>query len=112
MREVVPEDLDRHRVAWLTAGTTLTRIRFAADGGKIYTSLRRDSLALRQILGEPEVRISFGKGNRRVKGPEIVGMACILAAEESLWARHLLARKYWWLRVSFWRGVVVEIVLA
>jgi general stress protein 26 len=112
MREVVAEDLDRHRVAWLTAGTTLTRIRFAADGGKIYTSLRRDSMAMRQILGGPEVRISFGKGNRRVKGPEIAGSADVLTEGESLWARHLMARKYWWLRVSFWRGVVVKIVLA
>src|SRR5258708_9844758 len=112
MREAVSEDLDRHRVAWLATGTTLTRIRFAADGGKIYTSLRRDSVALREVLGRPEVRISLGHGNRRVKGPEIAGVACVLAEGESLWARHLMARKYWWLRVSFWRGVVVEIGLA
>jgi general stress protein 26 len=112
MREVVAEDLDRHRVAWLTTETTLTRIRFAADGGKIYTSLGQDSVALREILGRPEVQISLGQGNRRVKGPEIAGMASVLAEEESLWARHLLARKYWWLRVSFWRRVVVEIELA
>ena len=96
MREVVPEDLDRHRVAWLTTGTTQTRIRFAADGGKIYTSLRRDSMALRQILGGPEVRISFGKGSRRVKGPETAGKAGVLAEREFFWARHLMARKYWW----------------
>ena len=117
MREAFPADWDRHRMAWLITededgGTTLTRIRFAADGGKIYTSLRRDSVALREILGQPEVRISLGKGNQRVKGPEIAGVAAVLGDGETLWARHLMARKYWWLRVGFWRGVVGEIVLA
>jgi hypothetical protein len=58
------------------------------------------------------VRISLGKGNRRVKGPKIAGLAAVLSEGETLWARHLMARKYWWLRVVFWRGVVVEIVLA
>jgi len=111
-REVVPEDLDRRRVAWLATETTLTRIRFATDGGKIYTSLRRDSVALREILCRPEVRISLGRGNRRVKGPEIAGVAAVSGEGESLWARHLMMRKYWRLRVSFWRGLVVEIVLA
>jgi hypothetical protein len=106
MREVFPGDLDRHRVAWLTTETTLRRIWFAADEEMIYTRLRPDSVALREILVRPEVGISLGQGNRRVKGPEIAGMASVLAEGESLWARHLMARKYLWLRVSFWRGVV------
>jgi general stress protein 26 len=118
-REVIPPEMDRHRVAWLTTEdgrgyATLTRVRFATDGGKIYTSLQRESEALRQIHGHPQVRISLGKGNERVKGPEITGLAFLMPSAEALWARHLMARKYWWLRIPwFWsrRGVLVEITL-
>jgi len=117
-REVFPPEMDQHRVAWLTTENRyghamLSKVRFATDGGKIYTLLRPDSAAVRQILGRPQVRISLGKGNQRVKGPEITGMAFVLPPGEASWGRHLMARKYWWLRVPFLqRGVLVEIVLA
>jgi general stress protein 26 len=97
-REVIPPEIDQHRVAWLTTEgrhgyTKLTRVRFATDGGKIYTSLRSESVALRQILERAQVRISLGRGNARVKGPEILGLAFLVAAGEMSWARHLMARK-------------------
>jgi|SRR5450432_280259 len=119
MREIRPPEMDQHRVAWLTTEdgkgwTTLTRIRFATDGGKIYTSLGRESLGFGQVLGRPEVRVSLGKGNRRVRGPEIAGVASVLPEGEISWARHLMARKYWWLRVPWlWsrESVLVEIEL-
>jgi len=118
-REVIPPEMDQHRIAWLTTEdgkgwTTLTKIRFATDGGKIYTSLRKDSVALRQILALPQVRISLGKGNQRVKGPEITGLAFLLPKGETSWARHLMARKYWLLRIPIlWSrgGLLVEITL-
>jgi hypothetical protein len=118
-REVIPAEMDQHRVALLTTEgrrwyTTLTRVRFATDGGKIYTSLRRDSAALQQVLDRPGVRISLGKGNERVKGPEIMGLAFPLALGETSWARHLMARKYWILRFpscGAGRRCLVEITL-
>jgi hypothetical protein len=118
-REVIPPEMDQHRVAWLTTEdtqgrATLSRIRFATDGGKIYTTLRKGSLALRQVRSHPAVRVSLGKGNRRVRGPEIPGLAFILPATDASWVRHLLARKYWLLRIPFFwsrRGVLIEITL-
>jgi hypothetical protein len=118
-REVIPPEIDQHRIAWLTTEdshgwATLTKLRFATDGVKIYASLRRDTVALRQIESHPQVRLSFGKGNQRVKGPEIPGLAAILPAGEISWVRHLLARKYWLLRIPFFwsrRGVLIEITL-
>ncbi|SRR5258706_11339187 len=118
-REVIPPEMDQHRVAWLTTEDghgcgTRSRIRFATDGEKIYTTLRKDSVALRQIQSRPQVRLSLGKGNRRVKGPEISGLASLVPAVEISWARHLLARKYWRLRIPFsWNRQValIEITL-
>ncbi len=107
--EVIPPEMDQHRIAWLaTEGgegdATVSRIRFATDGGKIYTVLREESACLRQIEGGSRVRISLGRGNRRVKGPEISGVAMVLAGDEASWARHLLRRKYWLLRVPLMWG--------
>ena len=70
--EVIPQEIDQHRIAWLTTDgngwTTLTKLRFATDGGKIYASLRLGSVALRQIETHPQVRLCFGRGNLRVSG--------------------------------------------
>ena len=118
-REVIPPEIDRHRIAWLTTEdrhgwTALTKIRFATDGGKLYTTLRQKSVALRQIQNQPQVRISLGKGNQRVKGPEISGLTYVVPRSETTWARHLEAGKYWLLRIPFFRSrqcVPIEITL-
>ena len=82
-REVIPPEIDQHRIAWLMTEdgngyTSLTKIQFATDGGKLYATLRKDSVALGQIEVLPRVRISLGKGNQRVMGPEMSGLADIL----------------------------------
>ena len=123
-REVIPPEMDQHRIAWLMTAwlttedgpgwATVTKVRFATDGEKIYMSLREGSVALLQIRSQPQVRLSLGKGNQRVKGPEISGLASLIPAGETFWARHLLARKYWRLRLPFsWnrQSVLIEITL-
>jgi hypothetical protein len=62
-RELIPPEMDRHRVTWLTTEdgrgyATLRRVRLATNGG-IHTSLPRDSVVLRQTLGRRGVEI-FG----------------------------------------------------
>ncbi len=118
-REMIPPEIDQHRIAWLTTEdgrgwAKQSKIWFATDGGKLYIWLRSDSIALRQIASQPQVRLSLGKGNQRVQGPEISGLAFRLPEGETSWARHLLARKYWLLRIPFlWnrRSVLLEITL-
>jgi PPOX class probable F420-dependent enzyme len=115
---ILPE-IDRHRIAWLTTEdhhgwATLTKIWFATDGRKLYTEIRRDSAACRQIRQRPQVRLTLGQGNARLPRQEISGQAYLLPGEESSWGRHLLARKYWVLRIPFlWsrRNVLLEITL-
>ena len=112
--------MDQHRVAWLTTGDgtaakTETKVRFATDGGRIYAALRDDSPALQALQAQAQLTLSFGKGNKRVRGPEILAVAHILQPGDSSWARHLLLRKYRLLRLPFvWnhRSVLVEISLA
>ena len=111
--------MDQHRVAWLTtsggpSAKTETKVRFATDGGKVYAALREDSPALQALQAHAQLTLSFGKGNKRVRGPEILAVAHILQRGDSTWARHLLWRKYWLLRLPFvWnqRNVLVEISL-
>jgi len=119
-REVIPLEMDQHRVAWLTTYDgqgvkTETKVRFATDGGKIYAALQSDSPALRDLEREAPLTLSLGKGNQRVRGPEIAAVAQVLSSGESAWARHLLLRKYWLLRIPFFwdrRNVLVEITLS
>ena len=114
-RELIPPEIDAHRVAWLMTddggGTTLTRVRFSTDGGKLYVTLPSNSVVLQQIRRCPEVLLSLGKGNDRIRGPEISARAHILRRAEWPWGRHLLARKYWLLRIArLWRQhVLIEI---
>ena len=118
-REIIPPEMDQHRVAWLTTRDTLgrgaeTTVRFATDLGKIYSALLPESVALEHIREQPEVKLSLGRGNQRVRGPEISGLAYVLLEPEAFWAKHLMVRKYWWLRVPFlWnpRNVLIEITL-
>jgi PPOX class probable F420-dependent enzyme len=118
-RENVPPEIDSQRSARLTtqggAGEpTQFQVRFAADGGKLYIMIRGDSVACRQIHNHPQIQISLGKGNRRVHGPEISARAYILPESDWPWARHLLARKYWLMKIPFlWsqRNVFLELTL-
>ena len=118
-REVIPVEMDQHRVAWLTTGDgpgekTEAKVWFASDGGKIYAALLEDSPTLQTLQAHPQLTLSFGKGNKRVRGPEILALAHILPPGDSNWARHLLLRKYWLLRLPFFwnrRNVLVEISL-
>ena len=119
-RELIPPEMDQHRVAWLSTEngqgwSALTKIRFATDGGKVYSTLRGSSVALQHIESNPQVKVALGKGNRRVRGPEIPGMAFVVPRGETSWVRHLLTRKYWWLRIPwFWSSsnVPIEITLS
>jgi PPOX class probable F420-dependent enzyme len=118
--ENVPPEMDKQRSVRLTTQgdidePTQFKVWFAADGGKLYIMIRGDSLAFRQIRAHPVVQLYLGTGNRRVDGPEISALAHILPEDDWPWARHLLARKYWLLRIPFlWsrRNVFLEIEIS
>jgi len=76
--------------------------------------IRGDTEHFKRIRNNWQVRLEpcsvFG-GNR---GPESLGHAYILPEAEWPWARHLLSRKYWLLRIPFlWsqHNVFLEITL-
>ena len=102
----IPSELERQRrIRFTTQGQSYldapSLLRFATDGGKIYVMIRGDSKRYRLVRNQYLVRLESCTIMGRVTGPEFLGQAYILPESEWPWARHLLSRKYWLLKIPF-----------
>ena len=118
-RSVPPELEGPARIRLATQGQSYEAapglLRFASDGGKIYVMIRGDSDRFTQIRNESRVRLQPCTLVGRVTGTESSGRAHILPEAEWPWARHLLSRKYWLLKIPcLWskQNVFLEITVS
>ena len=98
-----------------TGAAVSTPVWFAEENGKLYVMTRSDSGKYKRIRNKPEVRVAPCTMRGKVIGSEFQGRARILPPERWAYARSLLARKYWLMRIPFlWskKNVFVEIEVA
>jgi PPOX class probable F420-dependent enzyme len=92
-----------------------TPVWFAEDGGgMIYVMTRGDSVKVKRIRNNPDVRIAPCTIRGKVTGPEFAGRARILPAEEWGLARAAIRAKYWITRITaLWsrKNIYLEITL-
>ena len=103
IRSIPPKlaSASRIRVSTGAQEASLRPLRFATDGGKLYVMIRGDSEHFKRIRNHGQVRLEPCSIFGRLNGPESLGQAYILPEPEWPWARHLLGRKFWLLRVPF-----------
>jgi hypothetical protein len=115
----VPSELKGHKYISLTTfrknGTGVkTPVWFAEDGGLIYVMTRGDSVKVKRIRNNPDVRVAPCTIRGKITGPEFAGHARILPEEEWGPARSAIRAKYWITRISaLWsrKNIYLEIML-
>ena len=91
-----------------------TPVWFAETGGVIYVMTRGDSVKVKRIRNNPEIRVAPCTIRGKVVGPEFAGRARILS--EGQWgpARTAIRAKYWITRITaLWssKNIYLEITL-
>jgi len=115
----IPAELKGHKYVSLTTfrknGTAVhTPVWFAEDGGLIYVMTRGDSVKVKRIRNNPDVRVAPCTMRGKITGPEFAGRARILPEEEWGSARSAIRAKYWITRISaLWsrKNIYLEITL-
>lgn len=115
----IPAALKNEKYARLTTfrknGTAVpTPVWFAEDGGLIYVMTRSDSVKVKRIWNNPDVRVAPCTIRGKITGPEVAGRARILPEEEWGPARSAIRAKYWITRISaLWsrKNIYLEITL-
>jgi len=80
-----------------------TPIWFAEGGGRLYFMTRNDSWKYKRIRNNPQVKVAPCSARGKITGPESAGRARILPQAEWPQAKGVLDRKYWLMRLPFWR---------
>jgi uncharacterized protein len=119
MADEIPAALKNQKYASLTTfrknGTAVpTPVWFAEDGGMIYVMTRGDSVKVKRIRNNPDVRVAPCTIRGKITGPEFAGRARILPEEEWGPARSAIQAKYWITRISaLWsrKNIYLEIML-
>jgi len=91
-----------------------TPIWFAEAGGVIYVMTRGDSVKVKRIRNNPEVRVAPCTIRGKIIGPEFSGRARILPEEQWGPARAAIRAKYWITRITaLWsrKNIYLEITL-
>lgn len=78
-----------------------TPVWFAAGEGKLYLFTNPNSGKVKRIGNNPRVRVAPCSIRGRITGPEFEGVARIVPAAKSEFARKLMKEKYWLMRVPF-----------
>ena len=115
----IPSELRGHKYVSLTTfrknGVGVkTPVWFAEDGGLIYVMTRGDSVKVKRIRNNPDVRIAPCTIRGKITGPDFAGHARILTEEEWEPARRAIRAKYWITRISaLWsrKNIYLEITL-
>jgi PPOX class probable F420-dependent enzyme len=119
MNGEIPSELKGHKYVSLTTfrknGVGVkTPIWFAESGGKLYVMTRGDSIKVRRIRNNPDVRVAPCTIRGKITGPEFSGRARILPGEEWDPARAAIRAKYWITRITaLWsrKNIYLEITL-
>lgn len=115
----IPADLQGHKYLSLTTfrknGVGVkTPVWFAEGSGVIYVMTRGDSVKIKRIRNNPDVRVAACTIRGKITGPEFAGRARILPEEEWGPARAGIRAKYWITRISaLWsrKNIYLEITL-
>jgi uncharacterized protein len=91
-----------------------TPVWFAEENGKLYFMTRGDSVKVKRMRNNPQVRIAACTIRGKVTGPEFSGTARILPQEAWPAARKAVNKKYWLARLPIWskKNVYVELELS
>lgn len=115
----IPRELQGQSYASLatfrkTGAEVRTPIWFGEQNGKLYVMTRPDSGKCKRIRNNPAVRLAPCTMRGKITGPDFLGTARILPAQDTPWARETVRRKYWLARLPFWskENVYLEIDLA
>ena len=79
-----------------------TPVWFAEQDQRLYVMTRSDSGKYKRIRNNPEVKIAPCTMKGEIIGPEFIGSARILAAEQWARAKAAVNRKYWLTRLPIW----------
>src|SRR5262252_1930075 len=80
-----------------------TPLWFSEDSGKLYFMTRSDSWKYKRICNNPKVTVAPCTMRGRIVGPEFEATARLLPPEQWRFAKTLLTRKYWAMRLPwFW----------
>ena len=115
----IPAALKNEKYASLTTfrknGTAVpTPVWFAEDGGLIYVMTRGDSVKVKRIRNNPDVRVAPCTIRGKITGPEVAGRARILPKKAWGPARSAIRAKYWITHISaLWsrKNIYLEITL-
>jgi hypothetical protein len=80
-----------------------TPIWFAEGDGRLYFMTRNDSWKYKRIRNNPQVKVAPCTVRGKITGPESAGRARVLPKAEWPKAKAVLCRKYWLMRLPFWR---------
>jgi uncharacterized protein len=78
-----------------------TPVWFGEKDDKLYVVSRGDSVKIRRIRNNPQVRIAPCTFRGKITGPEFAATARILPPEDWAWARTTIRQKYFLARFSF-----------
>jgi uncharacterized protein len=103
---LIPPELQRRKYVSLTSfrksGVPVrTPVWFAEAEGKLYLFTNPKSGKVKRIRNNPRVRIAPCTMRGRVTGPEFEARARILSGPDSAYARKVMRKKYFLMRVPF-----------
>jgi uncharacterized protein len=119
MPDNLPAELNGQKYISLTTfrkngAAVQTPVWFAEAGGLIYVMTRSDSVKIKRIRNNPEVRVAPCTIRGKITGTEFPGRARILREEEWAPARTAIRAKYWMTRITaLWssKNIYLEITL-
>jgi len=118
-RKMIPNEIHGQQYISLTtfrrSGVAVpTPIWFAERDGKLYVKTRNDSGKFKRIRNNPRVKVAPCTMRGKITGPEFVGTARVIPAEQWREPQQAISRKYWLARLPFWskKNEFLEIEIA